>query len=163
VPHVSWSGTGEGRYVRQFDGGGEYAHVKICISPGPPGSGVRFTDETVPGAIPKRFIAAVEEGVREAARRGTARGFLIQDIRIELVDGSYHDVDSSETAFRFAAAMAFRDAVNNTGTTATDDDDVSRVTEPRHPRPTPRDSAVAVPEPDETPVDDLYRERQRND
>jgi elongation factor G len=76
-----------------------------------------FTHKTIPGAIPKKFIAAIEDGLREAARRGIAGGFLVEDIRIELVDGSYHDVDSSEMAFRLAAAMAFRDAVNNTGDT----------------------------------------------
>jgi hypothetical protein len=105
----------------------------------------------VPGAIPKKFIPAVEEGLREAAKRGIDGGFLVADIQIDLVDGSYHDVDSSELAFRNAAAMAFRDAVNNAGAIpdALDDDRASPVTEPRHPKPAPRNSAVALPEPDD--------------
>ena len=111
-----------------------------------------FDDDTIPGEIPKEFVPAVEEGLKEAARRGIDGGFLVADIRIELVGGSYHDVDSSEPAFRIAAAMAFRDAVNNVGSSAdaSGDDHVSPVTEPLHPRPGPRDSASALPEPDET-------------
>lgn len=151
MPRFKWSGTGEGRYVRRFDGGDEYAHVKIRISPTPPGSGLSFNDETTSGAIPKTLIPAVEQGLREAARRGIEGGFLVSDIRIDLVDGSYHDVDSSETAFRIAAAMAFRDAINNAGSISdtSGDDPASPVTEPRRPRPAPRDTAVALPEPDQ--------------
>ena len=84
-PRPTWSSTGEGRYVRQFDGHGEYAHVKVRISPSPPGSGLLFDDDTIPGEIPKEFIPAVEEGLKEAARRGIDGGFLVADIRIELV------------------------------------------------------------------------------
>ena len=151
MPQVNRSGAGEGRYVRRCDSGDEYGHVKIRLSPSPPGSGWLFIDDTVPGTIPKEFIPAVEEGLREAARRGIEGGFLVGDLRIELVDGSYHDVDSSTMAFKFAAAMAFRDAIDNAGTIpdTSEGEDVSGVREPRHPRPIPRDSAVAVPEPDE--------------
>lgn len=159
MPHFTWSATGEGRYVRRFDSGGEYAHVKIRMSPSPAGSGFVFNNEAVPGVIPKVFIPAVEQGLREAARRGVAGGFLAEDIRIELVDASYHDVDSSEMAFRIASMMAFRDAINNAGTVpdTPGDDHASPVTEPRRPRPTPRDSAVAVPESSEPLDGDLNR------
>jgi len=152
APHVAWSATGEGRYVRQLAGHGEYGHVKIRMCPSPPGSGLLIKNEITPGAIPNEFLPAVEEGLREAARRGIGGGFLVSDIRIDLVDGSYHDVDSSDKAFRIAAAMAFRDAVNNAGARpdASGDNHASPVREPRHPRPVPRSSSVALPEPDES-------------
>jgi elongation factor G len=159
VPRMRWSATGEGRYVRRFDAGGEYGHVKIRISPSPSGSGVLLSNETTPSAIPNEFMAAIEQGLTEAARRGIEGGFLVEDIRIEVVDGSYHDVDSSELAFRIAAMMAFRDAVNKAGT-ITDtppDDRAALVTDPRRPRPAPRDSAIALPEPDEALDDDVNR------
>ena len=117
-----------------------------------------LNNDMVSGAIPKEFMPAVEQGLREAARRGIDGGFLVADIQIDLVDGSYHDVDSSELAFRNAAAMAFRDAVNNAGAIPdTSGDDASAVREPRRPRPAPRDSAVAVPEPDDVLDTDLNR------
>jgi elongation factor G len=151
MPHANWSATGEGRYRGQFVGAGEYGHVIIRISPGPPGSGLVFKNEISGGAIPKEFIPPVELGVREAARSGIEGGFLVEDIEIDLVDGSYHDVDSSKDAFRIAGAMAFRDAINKAGfmSDTSGDDDASPVTEPRRPRPVPRDSAIALPEPDE--------------
>jgi len=151
VPHSRWSATGKGRYVRQREGAGEYGHVRIRISPSSPGSGLLFKNEIAPGAIPNDFLPAVEQGLREAAKRGIEGGFLVEDIEIELLDGSYHDVDSTEIAFRVAAAMAFRDAVNNAGfiSDTLGDDHASPVREPRDPRLTPRDSAVALPEPDE--------------
>jgi|SRR5436189_3766150 len=154
----TWSANGEGRFARQVDGRGQYGHVKIRISSSPPGSGLLLNNDMVPGAIPKEFMPAVEQGLREAARRGIDGGFLVADIQIDLVDGSYHDVDSSELAFRNAAAMAFRDAVNNAGAIPdTSGDDASAVREPRRPRPAPRDSAVAVPEPDDVLDTDLNR------
>ena len=150
MPHSRWPAMGEGRYRGHSVGAAEYGHVRIRMSPSPPGSGFLFKNEITGGAIPKEFLPAVEQGLREAARRGIDGGFLVEDIQIDLVDGSYHDVDSSEKAFRIAAAMAFRDAVNNAGfiSDALDDDDTSSVREPRRPRPAPRDSAVALPEPD---------------
>jgi len=146
----AWSASGEGRYVRQVDGHRQYGHVKIQISPSPPGSGLLLNNEMMPGAIPNEFIPAVEQGLREAARRGIEGAFLVPDIQIDIVDGSYHDVDSSDVAFRSAAAMAFRDAVNNAGATpdTSGDDRSSAVREPRRPRPAPRDSAIALPEAD---------------
>jgi elongation factor G len=154
VPRSGWSATGEGRYVRQLDGAGEYGHVRIRVSPSPPGSGLLFKNGMTTGAIPKRFLPAVEQGLSEAAGLGIEAGFLVEDLEIALVGGSYHDVDSSEKAFRIAAAVAFRDAVDNAGfiSDAFGDDHASPVTEPRRPRPAPRDSAIALPEPDE-PLD----------
>jgi hypothetical protein len=151
VPHSRWPAIGEGRYVRHLVGGGEYGHVRLRISPSPTGSGLLFRNEITGGAIPNEFIAAVEQGVREAARDAIACWFLVEDIEIALVDGSYHDVDSSEKAFRIAAVLAVRDAVNNAGfiSDTLGDDHASPVTEPRRPRPAPRDSAVALPEPDD--------------
>jgi translation elongation factor EF-G len=151
MPHSSWSAIGEGRYRGQFVGASEYGHVIIRISPSPPGSGLLFKNEITGGTIPKAFFPAVEEGVREAARRGIDEGFLVEDVEVDLVDGSYHDVDSSNKAFRIAAAMAFRDAIHKAGfiSDTSGDDDASPVTEPRRPRPVPRDSAIALPEPDE--------------
>jgi hypothetical protein len=110
-----------------------------------------LNNQMVPGAIPEEFMLAVEQGLGDSARLGIDIGFLVADIQIDLVDGSYHDVDSSELAFRTAAVMAFWDAVSNAGAIPdrSDDDHTSAVTEPRRPRPAPRDSAVAIPEPED--------------
>jgi hypothetical protein len=118
-----------------------------------------LNNQIASGAIPGAFIPAVEQGLREAVRRGVEGGFLVPDIRIDLVDGSYHDHDSSEAAFRIAAAMAFRDAVHNAGTNpgTSGDEYGSGVTEPRHPRPAPRESAVALPEPDDDRMDSDFK------
>jgi len=129
------SASGEGRYVRQIGGRGQYGHVKIHIYPGQPASGFVFENLIIPGAIPKELIPAVEQGLREAATVGVPTGYPVEDVRVELDDGSYHDVDSSETAFRFAATMAFQDAVKNAGPIIDtfNDDHASFVMEPRHP------------------------------
>ena len=103
--------NGGGRYVRQMGAHGQYGHVKIRIYPGQPGSRFRFENQIFGGVIPKEFIPSVEQGLREAAAAGYPAGCPVTEVRVELVDGSYHDVDSSETAFRIAAAMAFQDAV----------------------------------------------------
>lgn len=147
---------GEGRYARQTGGTGQYAGVKIHIYPGQPGSGFVFENQIVGGAIPVEFISAIEQGLREAAAAGVPAGCSVEDVRVELVDGSYHDIDSSEAAFRLAATIAFQDAVKNAGPIVDtfDDDHASLVTEPRRPVPPPRDSAIALPEPDDSPEDD---------
>jgi hypothetical protein len=113
-------------------------------------------NQIVGGAIPKKFIPAVEQGLREAATVEVPTGWPVEDVRVELNDGSYHDVDSSETAFRLAATIAFQDAVKNAGPIVDtfDDDHASFVTEPRHPVPAPRDSAITLPEPDGSTEDD---------
>jgi len=101
----------EGRYIRQFGGRGQYGHVWLHIEPGERGSGFVFKDKTKGGAIPKEFIPAVEAGVREAVESGILAGYPIIDIKVSLVDGSYHEVDSSEMAFKMAGSLALKDGV----------------------------------------------------
>ncbi len=102
----------EGRYVKQTGGRGQYGHVKIEVSPLPPGSGFEFMNEIVGGAIPKEFIKPVREGIEEAMQAGPLAGYEVRDLRVVLYDGSYHDVDSSEMAFKIAGSMAFKEAVS---------------------------------------------------
>jgi elongation factor G len=115
-PQVAYKETltrpadGEMKYAKQTGGRGQYGHVKIHLFPGEPGSGYIFENETVGGSIPKEFIKPVDEGIKEALTRGVLAGYPIDDVRIELYDGSYHDVDSSEMAFKIAGSMAFQDA-----------------------------------------------------
>ncbi|HEY6211634.1 MAG TPA: elongation factor G, partial [Vicinamibacterales bacterium] len=101
---------GEMKYAKQTGGRGQYGHVKIHVYPGEPGTGYVFEDEIVGGSIPKEFIKPTMEGIREALTRGVLAGYPIDDVRVELYDGSYHDVDSSEMAFKIAGSMAFQDA-----------------------------------------------------
>ncbi|HEX5108496.1 MAG TPA: elongation factor G [Vicinamibacterales bacterium] len=115
-PQVAYKETltrpadGEMKYAKQTGGRGQYGHAKIHLYPGEPGTGFVFENEIVGGAIPKEFIKPIEEGIREALTRGVLAGYPIDDVRIELYDGSYHDVDSSEMAFKIAGSMAFQDA-----------------------------------------------------
>ena len=115
-PQVAYKETltrpadGDGRYVRQTGGRGQYGHAKIHLYPGEPGSGYIFENETIGGSIPKEFIKPIDEGIKEALARGVLAGYRVDDVRIELYDGSYHDVDSSEMAFKIAGSMAFHDA-----------------------------------------------------
>ncbi len=101
---------GEMKYAKQTGGRGQYGHVKIHLFPGEPGSGYIFENETTGGSIPKEFIKPIDQGIQEALTRGVLAGYPIDDVRIELYDGSYHDVDSSEMAFKIAGSMAFQDA-----------------------------------------------------
>jgi elongation factor G len=101
---------GDGRYVKQTGGRGQYGHAKIHLFPGEPGTGYVFENDIVGGSIPKEFIKPIDEGIEEALTRGVLAGHPIDDVRIELYDGSYHDVDSSEMAFKIAGSMAFQDA-----------------------------------------------------
>jgi elongation factor G len=101
---------GEIKYAEQTPGRGQYAHAKIHLYPGEPGSGYVFENEIVGGAIPKKFIKPIDEGIGEALTRGVLAGYPVDDVRIVLYDGSYHDVDSSEMAFKIAGSMAFHDA-----------------------------------------------------
>jgi len=101
----------EARFVRQTGGRGQYGHVRLALSPGETGSHFTFEDKTVGGTIPKEFIPSVERGARDALESGIASGYPTVDVHVELLDGSYHDVDSSEIAFQTAAAMAVRDGV----------------------------------------------------
>jgi elongation factor G len=115
-PQVAYKETltraadGEGRYVRQTGGRGQYGHAKIHLHPGEPGTGYVFENEIVGGAIPKEFVKPIDEGIKEALTRGVLAGYPVDDVRIELYDGSFHDVDSSEMAFKIAGSMAFQDA-----------------------------------------------------
>jgi elongation factor G len=115
-PQVAYKETltraseGEGRYVRQTGGRGQYGHAKIRLFPGEPGTGYIFENEIVGGAIPREFIKPIDEGIKEALTRGVLAGYPVDDVRIELYDGSFHDVDSSEMAFKIAGSMAFQDA-----------------------------------------------------
>jgi len=99
----------EGRFVRQTGGHGQYGHVKIDLEPAARGAGYIFENATVGGIIPKEFIPSVEKGIREAMTRGVLAGYPVVDVKARLVDGSYHEVDSSGPAFEVAASMAFQD------------------------------------------------------
>jgi len=100
----------EGRFVRQTGGRGQYGHAVINMEPSEPGEGYEFIDKIVGGKIPREYISSVDLGIQEAMESGVLAGFPVVDIRIELVDGSYHDVDSSEMAFKIAGSMAFKNA-----------------------------------------------------
>ncbi len=100
----------EERYVRQTGGRGQYGHVVIDLEPTGPGAGFEFVDKIVGGVIPKEYIGAVDSGIQEAMNAGVLAGFPVVDVRVLLVHGSYHDVDSSEMAFKIAGSMAFKKA-----------------------------------------------------
>lgn len=99
------------KYAKQSGGRGQYGHVKIRIYPRDPGVGFEFKNSIVGGAIPKEYIPKIEEGIKEAMQNGPIAGYQVVDVGVELYDGSYHEVDSSEMAFKIAASMAFREAV----------------------------------------------------
>jgi elongation factor G len=115
-PQVAYKETltrpadGEMKYAKQTGGRGQYGHAKIHVFPGEPGTGYIFENEIVGGAIPKEFIKPIDEGIKEALTRGVLAGYPIDDVKVQLYDGSYHDVDSSEMAFKIAGSMAFQDA-----------------------------------------------------
>ena len=101
----------ECRYVKQTGGHGQYGHVVMELKPGEPGCGIIFEDDIVGGIIPKEFISAVEKGIREAAEGGVIAGYPVTDIMVRLYDGSFHEVDSSDMAFKMAASIAFKEGV----------------------------------------------------
>ncbi len=101
----------EGKFVRQTGGRGQYGHVVINIEPAEAGVGFVFEDKIVGGSIPREYIGPVEQGVKDAMENGVIAGYPLVDVRVELVDGSYHDVDSSEMAFKIAGSMAFKEGV----------------------------------------------------
>ena len=105
------SAKAEGRYVRQTGGNGQYGHCWIEISPVEPGEGYSFSNDTIGGSIPKEFIAPIDAGIREAAKNGPLGGYEVVDFHVSVYDGSYHDVDSSEVAFKIAGSMAFKAAI----------------------------------------------------
>jgi elongation factor G len=101
----------EGKYIRQSGGKGQYGHVVLELEPGEPGSGFCFVSKIVGGAVPKEYISPVEQGIKECCESGILAGYPLIDIKVTLVDGSYHDVDSSEMAFKIAGSMGVRNAV----------------------------------------------------
>ncbi len=102
----------EGKYIRQSGGKGQYGHIWLRVMPNEPGKGFAFEDKVTGGAVPKEFVQAVKEGVSESMQNGPVAGYPMVDVKVEAFDGSTHDVDSSEIAFKIAGSMAFRDAVN---------------------------------------------------
>jgi elongation factor G len=115
-PQVAYKETltvaadGHGRFIRQTGGRGQFGEAKIRLIPLPPGTGYQFENDIKGGSIPKEFIKPIDQGIQEALTRGILAGYPIDDVRIELYDGSYHEVDSSEMAFKIAGSMAFQDA-----------------------------------------------------
>ena len=116
-PQVSYKETiqkpvrGEGRFVRQTGGRGQFGHAVVEFLPLPRGAGFEFESKIVGGTIPKEFIQAVETGIREAMEVGPLAGYPLMDVKAILVDGSYHEVDSSEMAFKIAGSMALKNAL----------------------------------------------------
>ena len=99
----------ESKFVRQSGGRGQYGHVYLRIEPREPGAGYEFVNEIVGGVVPKEYIPAVDKGIQEQMKNGVIAGYPIEDVRVTLYDGSFHDVDSSEIAFKIAGSMGFRD------------------------------------------------------
>ena len=117
-PQVSYKETLSGnadvdyKYAKQSGGHGQYGHVKIRVYPREPGAGYEFKNSIVGGAIPKEYISKIDDGIREAMQSGPLAGYQVVDVGVELYDGSYHEVDSSEMAFKIAASMAFKEAAH---------------------------------------------------
>jgi len=107
---ITAEAEGEGKYIKQSGGRGQYGHVKLRVKPGEKGSGFVFLDEIKGGSIPKEFINPTEKGVKEAIDKGIVAGYHMVDIEVTLYDGSFHEVDSSEAAFKIAGSMGFQDA-----------------------------------------------------
>jgi elongation factor G len=100
----------EGKYIRQTGGRGQYGHAKVRIEPQEPGKGYEFVNDIVGGSVPKEFIKPIDQGIREAMEGGVLAGYEMVDVKATLYDGSYHDVDSNEMAFKIAGSMAFKEA-----------------------------------------------------
>ena len=110
---ITVAADGVGKFIRQSGGRGQYGHAEIRIEPNERGEGSEFIDKITGGIIPREFIRPIEEGIKEAAHNGSVAGYPVEDVKVELVFGSFHDVDSSETAFKMAGILAFRDALKN--------------------------------------------------
>ena len=108
---ITASADSDMKYARQSGGKGQYGHVKITIEPNEPGKGYEFINKVVGGAIPKEYIPAVDAGIQGAMQNGILAGYNVVDVKVTLYDGSYHEVDSSEMAFKIAGSMAFKDAM----------------------------------------------------
>jgi elongation factor G len=107
---ITKASEGEGRYIKQTGGRGQYGHARIRLIPRKPGEGYVFENEIVGGTIPREYIKPIDQGIREAMTTGVLAGYPMDDVKVQLYDGSYHDVDSSEMAFKIAGSMAFKDA-----------------------------------------------------
>ena len=112
---ISRPAKAEGRFVRQTGGRGQFGHCVLEVEPGEPGAGYVFENKIVGGAIPREFIPAVQKGAQEALQTGIVGGYPVIDVKVDLVDGSFHAVDSSEIAFKIAASMAVKDALRRAG------------------------------------------------
>jgi len=112
---ISKSLKAEGRYVRQSGGRGQFGHCWVEFEPGEPGSGYAFESKIVGGVIPREYIPAIEAGIKEASQNGPLGGYEVVDFKATLVDGSYHEVDSSEIAFKIAGSLAFKEGVSKAG------------------------------------------------
>jgi elongation factor G len=121
APQVAYKETitktaeAEGKYIKQSGGRGQYGHCWIRVAPREPGAGFEFVDEIKGGVIPREYIAPIEKGIKDALTRGILAGYLVIDIQATVFDGSFHEVDSSEAAFKIAASMAFQDASRKAG------------------------------------------------
>jgi elongation factor G len=100
----------ESKYIKQTGGRGQYGHVVLTVEPSEPGKGLEFVNKVVGGAIPKEYVPAIEKGVRERMETGVVAGYPLRDVKVTVIDGSYHDVDSNEMAFKIAGSMGFADA-----------------------------------------------------
>jgi elongation factor G len=107
---VTREAQGEGRFIRQTGGRGQYGHCKIRVKPAEPGHDFVFDNQVFGGVIPREFIKPIEQGIKEAMETGVLAGYPTTGVCVELYDGSYHDVDSSEVAFKIAGSMAYQDA-----------------------------------------------------
>jgi elongation factor G len=107
---IRGSADAEGKYIRQTGGSGNYGHAKIRISPNEPGKGYEFSNDTRRGTVPKDYIKPIDQGIQEAMQGGILAGYEMVDIKVSLYDGSYHNADSNEMAFKIAGSMAFKEA-----------------------------------------------------
>ncbi len=114
---ITRSATVDTRYARQTGGKGQFAHVKLTVEPNEPGKGYEFINQIVGGAIPKEFIPCVDQGIQGAMESGVLAGYPVVDVKVALIDGSYHEVDSSEMAFKICGSMAFKEACTKAGPT----------------------------------------------
>jgi elongation factor G len=105
----------ECRYIKQTGGRGQYGHAVLELEPGEPGSGILFENAIIGGVIPREYIPAIEKGIREAADGGVLAGYPVTDVRVRLYDGSYHEVDSNEMAFKMAGSIAFKEGMQKAG------------------------------------------------
>ena len=114
---ITKAATVDTRYARQTGGKGQFAHVKLMVEPNEPGKGYEFINQITGGAIPKEFIPCVDQGIQGAMQSGVLAGYEVVDVKVTLLDGSYHEVDSSEMAFKICGSMAFKEACQKAGPT----------------------------------------------